>query len=79
MLCQKAYEELERKKGEIHGKSRDSKQHLSGKLTAWERIQLLMDEETFVETDMFLEHRCTYFDMEKKSQREMGSLPDMGR
>ena len=43
------------------------KQHASGKLTARERIALLLDEGSFEEFDMFVTHRCTNFDMQKKS------------
>lgn len=43
------------------------KQHQSGKLTARERIALLLDEGSFEEFDMFVTHRCQNFDMQKKS------------
>ena len=43
------------------------KQHEAGKLTARERIALLLDEGSFEEFDMFVTHRCTNFDMQKKS------------
>lgn len=36
-----------------------------GKLTARERILLFCDEDSFVEYDMFMEHTCTDFDMQK--------------
>ena len=36
-----------------------------GKLTARERIELLLDPESFVEYDMFVEHRCSDFGMEQ--------------
>lgn len=39
---------------------------IQGKLTARERIQLLMDSGSFVEYDMFSEHTCTDFGMEKE-------------
>jgi len=38
-------------------------QHAKGKLTARERIEVLLDEGTFEEWDMFVEHRCTDFGM----------------
>jgi propionyl-CoA carboxylase beta chain len=41
-------------------------QHKRGKLTARERIQLLLDPDSFEEWDVFVEHRCTDFGMEKK-------------
>ena len=48
------------------GLDRIEKQHAQGKLTARERIKLLLDEGSFVEFDKFVTHRCTDFGMEKK-------------
>lgn len=48
------------------GQRRIDAQHGRGKLTARERIELLMDEDSFEEFDMFVEHRCTDFGMEDK-------------
>ena len=45
---------------------------LQGKLTARERINLLCDPDTFIEYDMFVEHSCIDFDMEK--QKVKGTL-----
>ncbi len=42
------------------------KQHEKGKYTARERIALLLDEGSFEEMDMFVEHRCVNFGQEKK-------------
>ena len=42
------------------------KQHEKGKYTARERLAMLLDEGSFEEMDMFVEHRCTNFGMEKK-------------
>ncbi|MDG2034584.1 MAG: carboxyl transferase domain-containing protein, partial [Rhodospirillales bacterium] len=47
------------------GKKRVESQHARGKLTARERIDLLMDPESFEEWDMFVEHRSTDFGMDK--------------
>ena len=56
-----------RKKARIGGGDKAiDKQHEKGKLTARERIALLLDEGSFEEMDMFVEHRCTNFGMEKK-------------
>ena len=41
------------------------KQHESNKLTARERLELFFDKDTFRELDMFVQHRCTHFDMPK--------------
>lgn len=45
------------------GEKRIEAQHGRGKLTARERIELLLDEGSFEEWDMFVEHRCTDFGM----------------
>ncbi len=45
------------------GKNRIDKQHQKGKLTARERVSLLLDEGSFEEFDMFVEHRETEFGM----------------
>ena len=47
------------------GEKRIEKQHSSGKMTARERIAYLLDEDSFVELDAFVKHRCTNFDMGK--------------
>ena len=46
------------------GQRRIDAQHARGKLTARERIELLLDEGSFEEFDMFVAHRCTDFGME---------------
>ena len=46
------------------GEARIQKQHESGKLTARERVELLLDPGSFVELDKFVTHRCTDFGME---------------
>ncbi|GHC14520.1 MULTISPECIES: acyl-CoA carboxylase subunit beta [Gemmobacter] len=46
------------------GVRRVEAQHAKGKLTARERIELLLDEGSFEEFDMFVRHRCTDFGME---------------
>ena len=48
------------------GLKRIEKQHKAGKLTARERIGILLDDGSFEEFDMFKEHQCTDFGMEKK-------------
>ena len=49
------------------GQKRINAQHGKGKLTARERIELLLDEGSFEEWDMFVEHRCTDFGMANES------------
>jgi propionyl-CoA carboxylase beta chain len=51
---------------EAGGTARIKKQHDSGKLTARERIDLLLDKGTFVETDRFKTHRCVDFGMDSQ-------------
>ncbi|MDR3218714.1 MAG: acyl-CoA carboxylase subunit beta [Dysgonamonadaceae bacterium] len=52
------------------GESRIAKQHASGKLTARERIEQLLEKGTFVEIDKFVTHKCYDFGLEK--QRPLG-------
>jgi propionyl-CoA carboxylase beta chain len=47
------------------GEKRVAAQHAKGKLTARERIELLLDADSFEEYDMFKEHRCVDFGMEE--------------
>jgi propionyl-CoA carboxylase beta chain len=59
-------EELERRREQARnggGARRIAAQHAKGKLTARERIEVLLDAGSFEETDMFVEHRCTDFGM----------------
>ncbi|WP_462137239.1 acyl-CoA carboxylase subunit beta [Candidatus Mycalebacterium sp.] len=65
----KSFEKLERKKQESElggGQARIDRQHESGKLTARERVALLLDKGSFVELDKFVVHRCKDFGMEDK-------------
>ena len=48
------------------GQKRIDSQHGKGKMTARERLALLLDEGSFEEFDMFVQHRCTNFGMEKE-------------
>jgi propionyl-CoA carboxylase beta chain len=48
------------------GQRRIDSQHAKGKLTARERLDLLLDDNSFEEWDMFVEHRCTDFDMQQQ-------------
>ncbi len=60
-------EELERRRETARlggGLKRIEAQHARGKLTARERIELLLDEGSFEEFDGYVEHRCTDFGME---------------
>ena len=62
-------EELRRVKQEIAmggGQKKIDVQHAGGKLTARERLDILFDRGSFVETDVFISHRCHNFDMAEK-------------
>ncbi len=62
-------EELERRRERAvqgGGEQRIAAQHAKGKLSARERIALLLDEDSFEELDMFVEHRATEFGMADK-------------
>ena len=60
------------------GQKRIDAQHQKGKLTARERLALLLDEGSFEEFDMFLQHRCTNFGMEKTKFDGDGVVTGMG-
>ena len=47
------------------GQARIDAQHKKGKLTARERLELLLDNESFEELDMYVKHRCVDFDMDQ--------------
>jgi propionyl-CoA carboxylase beta chain len=63
---QSIVEELDRRREQARqggGERRIAAQHAKGKLTARERIDMLLDEGSFEEFDMFVEHRATDFGM----------------
>ena len=60
------------------GARRIEAQHAKGKLTARERIELLMDEGSFEEFDMFVTHRCTDFGMEAERPAGDGVVTGWG-
>lgn len=61
------------------GEKRIAKQHEKGKLTARERINLLFDEDTFVEIDAHMKHRCVNFGMEKVETPGEGVVSGYGK
>jgi propionyl-CoA carboxylase beta chain len=64
-----ALDELEERLGRARaggGAERIEKQHAAGKLTARERVELLLDPGSFVEIDALVTHRCTDFGMEEQ-------------
>ena len=61
------------------GQRRMDTQHAKGKLTARERIDLLLDEGSFEEWDMFVEHRCADFGMADQTIPGDGVVTGYGR
>jgi len=60
------------------GQKRIDSQHKKGKLTARERIELLLDEGSFEEFDMFVSHRCTNFGIDKEQILSDGVVTGFG-
>jgi len=60
------------------GQKRIDSQHKKGKLTARERIDLLLDEGSFEEFDMFVSHRCTDFGIENEKYLSDGVVTGYG-
>ncbi|MBE9637836.1 acyl-CoA carboxylase subunit beta [Salipiger mangrovisoli] len=60
------------------GQKRIDAQHAKGKLTARERIELLLDEGSFEEYDMFVSHRCIDFGMESNRPSGDGVITGWG-
>ncbi|MEO0126821.1 MAG: acyl-CoA carboxylase subunit beta [candidate division WOR-3 bacterium] len=75
----KHLEELEKQALLGGGEARIKAQHDKGKLTARERIDLLLDKGTFRETDRFVTHRCTDFDMDKQKILGDGVVTGYGK
>src|SRR6201993_969508 len=61
------------------GPERREREHKAGKLTARERIHLLLDEDTFEELDKFVRHRCVDFGMEEQRPAGDGFVTGFGR
>ena len=61
------------------GEKRIKAQHDKGKLTARERLAILFDEDSFVEMDTFVKHRCSNFGMDKKELPGDGVVTGYGQ
>ncbi len=75
-------EELHRRSAEAEaggGSDRREREHSVGKLTARERVNLLLDEGSFEEFDKFVRHRSTDFGMEEKRPAGDGIVTGFGR
>lgn len=76
------YKEFERRNEEAElggGKDRIERQHKAGRLTARERVKLLLDPGSFVEMDKFVTHKATDFDMDKKKIPGDGVVTGYGK
>ena len=82
MTVQAKLQELERRNAlaeEGGGAARRERQHREGKLSARERIELLLDQGTFEEMDRLVTHRCTDFGMEEQKIPGDGFITGHGR
>src|SRR5271167_894201 len=61
------------------GEERRAREHKQGKMSARERIEFLLDEGTFEETDKLVTHRCTDFGMDEQKYFGDGFLTGYGR
>ena len=75
----KKFEELDKVAALGGGVVRIDKQHEAGRMTARERIDMLLDTGTFVELDKFVTHRCTNFGMEKNKIPGDGVVSGYGK
>src|SRR6202789_1740195 len=77
-----ALAELRRRSAEAEaggGPERREREHKAGKLTARERVELLLDEGTFEELDKFVTHRCDDFGMQDQRPPGDGFITGFGR
>ena len=81
MAIEEKLQELAAKKAQVEqggGERRIERQHASGKLTARERVEKLLDPNSFVELDAFVTHRCTAFGMENTEAPGEGVVTGYG-
>lgn len=71
--------EKEDKTKPVFGEEMGKKQHNAGKLMARERIEKLLDIDSFFEINEFAKHRCTNFDMQNKNLPADGVITGYGR
>jgi len=82
MSIEGKFSELERRNAlaeEAGGAERRERQHRDGKLSARERVELLLDEGTFEEADRLVTHRCTDFGLEMQKVPGDGFITGHGR
>lgn len=73
------FEEMDKKASLGGGIEKIEKQHASGRMTARERIDMLLDKGTFCELDKFVTHRCNDFGMDKKQIAGDGMVTGYGK
>ncbi|HZT38048.1 MAG TPA: carboxyl transferase domain-containing protein [Bryobacteraceae bacterium] len=81
-MLSKRLEELQRRHANAEaggGRERNERQHKEGKLSARERIDLLLDEGTFQELDKLVRHRCRDFGMDEQVIDGDGFVTGYGR
>ena len=81
MVIEQKIQELLDKRAEARlggGQKRIDSQHAKGKYTARERINMLLDEGSFEEFDMFLTHRTTDFGLDKQQYLGDGVVTGYG-
>jgi methylmalonyl-CoA decarboxylase alpha subunit len=81
-MSNKLLEDLKQRKEKIElggGKKRIEKQHAKGKNTARERMQMLFDDDSFIELDAFVKHRGQNFGMEDKEAPADGVVTGYGK
>ncbi len=81
MSQQRILTELESKRDQARlggGAERIAKQHEKGRLTARERLEVLLDPDSFEEYDMFVEHRCEHFGMQASRTAGDGCVTGQG-
>lgn len=75
----KDFEALDKEASLGGGLNRIEKQHASGRMTARERIEMLLDKGTFNELDKFVVHRCTNFGMDQHKIPGDGMVSGYGK
>lgn len=81
MTTQAKLTDLRRRKSEISkggGAEKTAKQHALGKMTARERLSVLFDQDSFLETQTFIKHRCTQFGMDEQNIPSDGVVTGSG-
>lgn len=71
--------ELRQKSFDGGGQEKNAQQHKRGKLTARERVNLLLDSGSFIELDAFVTHECIDFGMSDKKFTGDGVITGFGR